>query len=146
MIEQAARRGDDHVDAAAQSLDLGSEADASVDHRGARLEVPAVGAHALLDLRRELARGHEHQRLGMAMVERLALEDLQHRQREASGLPGAGLRGGEQVAAREDDGDGLGLDGGGLGVALLSDGAKQLGRKPEILERCFDETLLNSSE
>ena len=34
------------------------------------------------------------------------------------------------------------LDGGGYGIALLGDCAEQLGRKPEILERRIDETLL----
>jgi hypothetical protein len=56
---------------------------------------------------------------------------LQDRQREAGGLAGAGLRGGEQVAAGENDGDGLRLDGGGGGVALLGDSAEQLGLEPE---------------
>jgi hypothetical protein len=36
----------------------------------------------------------------------------------------------------------LRLDGGRYGVALLGDCAEQLGRKPEILERRIDETLL----
>jgi len=44
------------------------------------------------------------------------------------------LRGAEQVATCEYDGDGLRLDGGGLGVALLGDGAEQLGQEAEILE------------
>jgi hypothetical protein len=59
---------------------------------------------------------------------------LQHRQREASGLAGAGLRCAEQVAAGENDGDGLLLDRGGMGVALLGNAAEQLGPKAEILE------------
>jgi len=61
-------------------------------------------------------------------------EQLQHRQREAGGLAGAGLRGAEQIAPGEDYGDGLRLDGGRYGVTLLGDGAEQLGREPEILE------------
>jgi hypothetical protein len=61
-------------------------------------------------------------------------EQLQHRQGEAGGLAGAGLRGGEKIAAGENDGDGLRLDGGGLGVALLGDSAEQLGGKAETLE------------
>jgi len=69
-------------------------------------------------------------------------EQLQHRQREAGGLAGAGLRGAEQIAPGEDYGNGLRLDGGGYGVALLGDCAEQLGRKPEILERRFDVILL----
>jgi hypothetical protein len=36
----------------------------------------------------------------------------------------------------------LRLDGGRFGVTLLGDGAEQLGREAEILERRFDETLL----
>jgi hypothetical protein len=52
---------------------------------------------------------------------------LQHRQSEAGGLAGAGLRGAEQIPALQNDGDGLRLDGGGLGIALLGDCAEQLG-------------------
>jgi hypothetical protein len=59
---------------------------------------------------------------------------LQQGQGEAGGLAGAGLRGAEQVASREDEGDGLRLDGGGFGIALLRDSAKQLGDQPEAFE------------
>jgi hypothetical protein len=45
-----------------------------------------------------------------------------------------GLRRAEKVAACENYGNGLRLDGGGLGVTLLGDCAEQLGREPEILE------------
>jgi hypothetical protein len=61
-------------------------------------------------------------------------EALQEGKREARGLAGAGLRGAEKVASRKDDGNGLRLDGGGFGVALLRDGAKQLGQEPEAFE------------
>jgi hypothetical protein len=61
-------------------------------------------------------------------------EELQHRQSEAGGLAGAGLRRAEQIPACEHDGNGLRLDGGGLGVTLLGDCAEQLGIEPEILE------------
>jgi hypothetical protein len=44
------------------------------------------------------------------------------------------LGGAEQIAACENDGDGLRLDGGGFGVALLGNRAEQLGREAEILE------------
>jgi len=70
-----ARGGDDHVDAAAQRLGLRAEADAAVDHGGAQLQMLSVTADALLDLRRELARGHEHrQRTGWRAGEWLVVE------------------------------------------------------------------------
>ena len=64
----------------------------------------------------------------------VAGEQLQHGQREAGGLAGAGLGGAEQIAAREHHGNGLRLDGGGFGIALLGNSAEQLGRQAEILE------------
>jgi hypothetical protein len=70
-------------------------------------------------------------------------EALQEGEREPGGLAGAGLGGAEEVAAGEDDGDGLRLDGGGLRVALLRDGAKQLGQQPEAFEGRAYVSLLN---
>ena len=76
---------------------------------------------------------------------RFAREILQEREREAGGLAGAGLGGAEEVAAGEDDGDGLGLDGRGLRIALLLDGAQQLGQQPEAFEGRTNSGLLNGS-
>ena len=56
-------------------------------------------------------------------------QPLQQRQREAGGLAGAGLRRAEQVAAGEDDGNRLRLDGGGGGVALVGYRTCKLGVK-----------------
>jgi len=67
---------------------------------------------------------------------------LQQGKREAGRLAGAGLGGAEQVASRKDDGNGLRLDGGGFGVALLRDCAKQLGQQPEAFKRRTDVDLL----
>src|SRR5439155_15171228 len=147
VIEQAPGRRDDDVDAAAQLLDLRLEAHAAVDHGRAQLRVLAVGAHALLDLHRELARGHEDEaahRMARGRVADVGFprEELQYRQREGCRLAGAGLRCAEEIPACEYYGNGLRLDGGGLGVTLLGDCAEQLGRKPEILERRFDVNLL----
>src|SRR5690606_29516143 len=50
---------------------------------------------------------------------------------EAGGLAGAGLGGGQQVAAGENGGDGLALDGGGGPVAPRGDGGDQGGREAE---------------
>jgi hypothetical protein len=71
---------------------------------------------------------------GSAAV-RLPRKALKDRQGEPGGLPGAGLGGAEEVTAGQDDGDGLGLDRGGPGIALLGYGARERGRKPEAFER-----------
>ena len=62
------------------------------------------------------------------------MQALEHRQHEGGRLAGPGLGAGEHVAALEDERDRLLLDGGGFGVALLGDGAKELGRQPETIE------------
>ena len=62
MVEQAAGRGDEDVDAALQLRGLRADADAAEHDHRRKLRVLAVGAHALLDLRRELARRREDQR------------------------------------------------------------------------------------
>jgi len=129
VVEQAAGRGDDDVDAAAQRIYLLLHADAAIDGGGLHLGVLAIGADALLDLERELSgRGHD-QDADFLRGGRLLRKQLKDRQREAGGLAGAGLRGAEKVSAGENDGDGLRLDRGGDGVALLADSAKQLGRQ-----------------
>ncbi|KKW30390.1 MAG: hypothetical protein UY75_C0034G0010, partial [Parcubacteria group bacterium GW2011_GWC2_52_8c] len=137
VVEQAARGGDDDVHAAAQLVDLRADADAAENHRGAQPQVLAVGAHAVLHLRRELAGRHQDQcPHGMAgrrracriLVTGVMREQMQHGQREARGLAGAGLGGSDQIATGEHQGNGLRLDGGGLGIALLGDSAEQLGR------------------
>jgi len=61
-------------------------------------------------------------------------EQLQYRQREGCRLASAGLRCAEEIPACEYYGNGLRLDGGGLGITLLGDCAEQLGSEPEILE------------
>ena len=95
----------------------------------------AVGADALLDLERELAGRGEDQRADAPLaIAARAVQQLEHRQHEGGRLAGAGLGAGHEVPAGEDQRDGLLLDGGGHRVALIGDGAKQLGRQPETIE------------
>src|SRR6185436_13077059 len=113
-------------------IDLRLHAYAAVDQRGLQRNVFAVGTHAVFDLRRELARRRDDQRTDrmtgrrMAAV-RLRAQELKQRQGEAGGLTRAGLCRAEQVLACEHDGNGLRLDGGGLGIALFGYSTKQLG-------------------
>ena len=63
---------------------------------------------------------------------------LEQGQGKRGRLAGPGLRGGEQVAAGQDDGNGLRLDRGGFGIALLGHGTQQLGRQAKGIERRID--------
>ncbi len=138
VVEQAAGGGHDDIRRAAQGADLAVDADATVDGRRADAPVAAVDAHALLDLERELAgRGEDQRADGPAAGARVAVRRakvLEHGQHEGRRLAGAGLGAGHQVAAGEDERDRLGLDGGGLGVALVRDGAEEFGLQPEGIE------------
>ena len=88
------------------------EADAAEHRRRRELQMLAVGPDGRLDLRRELARRRQDQRAQrLAHARRLGGrrggQALQHRQHEAGGLAGAGLRAGQEVAARQHDGNRL---------------------------------------
>ena len=62
QVEQAARRGDQDVDAARQGLDLAAIAQAADDGAEAQAEAAAVGVEAAGDLDRELAGRRQHER------------------------------------------------------------------------------------
>jgi len=161
VIEQPARRRDDDVHSATQLRRLQIEPDAAENDRGPELQKPAAVAHALLDLRGELARRRDHERAnrtrrGKPRASRgtrrgrdarigLRREQLQHRQREARGLSSPGLRGSEQIAAGERERNRPRLDGGRNGVAPLAHCAEQLCRKTEIVKRRADRNLLKSA-
>ena len=87
--------------------------------------VAAVGAEALEDLAGELARRARAPARAALLLERLPVggEPVEDRQRERGGLAGAGLRDADEVAAGEDQRDGVGLDRGGGDVLLFSKGA-----------------------
>ena len=56
-----AGKHDQHVDASSQGLNLGPMPHAAEHNRDREVEIAAVGAEALRDLGRELARGAEHE-------------------------------------------------------------------------------------
>ena len=126
VIEQAARRGDDHVDAMFQRAGLRLHPDAAVDGRALQMGVPPVGADTRGDLLGELARGHENQGpQSAALAWRQPLQDGQH---ERGRLAGAGLGRSDEIAAREGQGNRFRLDGGWVRVAFIGDRANQFGR------------------
>jgi hypothetical protein len=140
VVEEAPRRGDEDVDAAAQLVDLRLHADAAEHDHAGQLRVLAVDANAFLDLRGELARRRQDEGADRQLAARIAHggpghEAMQERQDEAGGLAGAGLGAAHDVAAREDGGDRLGLDGSRGGVARFVHGTQQRLGEAESIER-----------
>ena len=122
MVEQAARRRDQHVDAARQLGVLVVERDAADDERDVELVVGAVFDEAFLHLRGEFARRLEDQRARHARAGAALFQHGDHRQHEGGGLAGAGLRDAEHVAACQHVRNGLFLDRGRRRVAGRRDG------------------------
>ena len=87
--------------------------------RGDR-RVTGESRQVLVDLHRELARRREDQRAAWRRAGS-PMQPLQDRQQERRGLAGAGRGAGDQVAAREGQRDGVGLDRGRPGEAELLD-------------------------
>jgi hypothetical protein len=144
VVEQAAGRGDEQVDAAAERLLLRPHADAA-EHRGAReLRELRQLLEVVEDLRGELARRREHHRAGAAALAgraRRRQQPVRDREQEGGGLAAAGHRAGEQVAAGERGGDGLRLDRRRGRKAHRLDPAQEVGVKAEGRKR--HEVLVN---
>ena len=136
-VEQAARRGHQHVDAVRQRTDLLVDRHAADGERdGERTDVPAVGAEAVGDLAGQFARRREHQHAAGFLVgpQALGVQALQDRQREGRGLAGSGLRDADDIAALQHERNGLGLDGSGGFVFLFGEGAKDRLYEAEVVK------------
>ena len=137
MIEQAAGRGDEHVEPAMQRLRLRAVADAA-EHRGdGDARMAGVAAEGVGDLRGEFARRREHQRArrlrrGAAALGEQAMDD---RRREGRRLAGAGLGEAQHVPPGERRGNGLELDGGGRDVAVVAEGAENDLGEAKVVKR-----------
>ena len=91
------------------------------------------GPAHLADLLGKLARGGDHQHKRALVA--LGVTELVHGwQAERGGFAGAGLRGGDQVAAHQHLGDGLLLHGSGGAVTQLGHSLQCLARKAEVVE------------
>ncbi len=69
-IQQAAGRGDEHVDAGLQGADLRILADAAVNHGSPQPGIAAIGLKALADLDDQFARGGQDQGCGFSAARR----------------------------------------------------------------------------
>ena len=131
LVEQAAGRRDQHVDATVELLVLVVEAHAADDQRDRELVVLAVFLEVLVHLRGEFAGRLEDQGARHAGAGPAAFEQREHRQHERGGLARAGLRNADDVLLFKDMRDGLRLDFGGLGVAGRSNRVGHLGAEAE---------------
>ena len=135
MIEKATRRGHDDLDTGTHGPYLAIHGHAAEDRRGADGSVRTVRTDGLLHLEGELSGRHDDERTGPDLTGLTgSVERLDHGQHEGGGLAGARLSAHEHVTAGEDGGDGLCLDRGGFGVALVRDGTQGFGPKPKGIE------------
>ena len=132
VIEQAARRADDDVDAAAERVLLRPHADAAEDRGGGQRRVHGEVVQVFDDLRRQLARRRQHERARRAA--RLVDQLVQDRQEERGGLAAAGHRAGEQVLPGERRRNRVGLDRGRAGETEIFQALQQAGMKSEMGE------------
>jgi len=108
MIEQAAGRGDQHVDAAAEGMFLRPHPDAAVHRRAGDRRVHRQVVQIFQDLRRQLARRRQHQGAGRSA--RLVDQPVQDRQEKRRRLAAAGHGAGQHVAAVPGRRDGVRLN------------------------------------
>ena len=126
-VEQAARRGDQHVCAAVQNLGLFLHVGAADEQRlGQSLVVLAIGVEVVGNLGGQFAGRFQNQRPRHAHFCAPVGQNVNHRQGERRGLAGAGLGAGQNVAAHEDRGDGCSLNGGGGFVSCVFNGAQDV--------------------
>ena len=134
MIEQAAGRRDQHVDALLERALLILEAHAADQQRHIELVVLAVNVEILSDLGGQFARRLQDQRTRHAHLGAALGQDLDHGEDEGGGLAGARLGASEDIAAHQYDGNGLFLDRGGRRVALFRDCLQYRGAQPQTLK------------
>ena len=103
-------RGDQHVDALLERLDLVAHRHAADQQRHRELVMLAVFLEILGDLGGELAGRLEDQRARHARAAAALRQDVDHRQHEAGGLAGAGLGDADDVAPHQHRRDRLALD------------------------------------
>ena len=96
----------------------------------------AIVGEALADLHGQLARRGEDERAGALGRERTRVggDAIEDRKRECGRLARAGLRDADEVAALQQVRDGLRLDGRGLGVVLVPQGALERLAQAQVAE------------
>ena len=128
-VQQTTRAGDEHIDTLGQGGDLRLEADTAEDAGAAHGQVTGIDLEAVVDLGRQFAgrRQDQYARLPGHVLAAIGMtigkQALEHRQREAAGLAGAGLGSHHQIATLQDGRNGTLLNRGGIRVASVFHGA-----------------------
>ena len=108
VIHDPARRSHHDLNAAAQLIELHPHALPAVDRQHVKAgQKPRVGLHRLGDLQGQFAGRGKHQQLRIIGGR---VDARQQRQRKGGRLAGTCLRLSQQIAARQEQWDGLGLD------------------------------------
>ncbi len=136
QVEQAARGGDEDVDAARQVADLLVDRHAAKHRRDRQLGKAAIVSAALRDLRGELARRREdeHPATARGRAVRIGQQVVDRGQRETGGLAGPGLRDAAQVAALHQRRDRLHLNRGRDGIILGGKRAIDVGVQAKVVK------------
>ena len=143
QIGQAAGGGDQDVDAARELADLRAARDPAQHQRGRDPGAAGQRTDVLLDLDRQFAgRGQDQGAAGLRRrAAREADDVMQHRQREGSGLAGAGLDDAEDVAPVELRLDRLRLDRGRSDEAGALQRGRQRSGEAELFERSYRQNV-----
>ena len=121
MVDGSTGCSNNHVDAAAESLELPADWLSSVDGEDSSTKRSAVFVNSFGHLHGEFAGGYKDEtRWVLRAIVRI--EGLKHRQRKRSGLTGAcgGLA--QKVLSSDERGDRLALNGGGFFVPKTGEG------------------------
>ena len=132
VIKQAAGGGDQHINAAIYQLVLFTKRHAADQQGLGQLGIFGIGFKVFRHLRRQFAGGGQHQRTRHPGLGAALTQQGDHRQHEACGLAGAGLRYAQHVAALQRVRDGLCLNGGGGFVAGFRHGFEHTGIECEV--------------
>ena len=131
LVDQAARRRDQHVDAAHQLQFLLLERHAADQQGHLKLQVLAILFEVLGDLCGQLTRWRKDQRARHAGPRAATLKAMDHRQDESSRLARTRLCNAGYVAAKDDLRDGLRLDRRWRVIAGFFDGLQDFRTKAE---------------
>ena len=145
-VDQASGRADRHVQAAFELLDLSVVCDAAQEDAHEVVGVLADGHAGVCDLARQLAGRGDDQHEGTAFASLAVGKGVHGRQRERGGLAGAGLGGGDYVAAFEGQRNGAFLNRGGIGVSQGLDGGEGVFGQSEFGESSYDGLLKSCFE